>query len=157
MREEILNSPDAPDGWLAWNADGMTLALEHKDLSRKLELVQFKIGDWINRGETQFGEMYAQALDIFSHLTYGTLMNYAWVAGSIDPSLRGEVNWSIHKLVAPLPADEQEKILKYAEEDDLSVKLVDWIIKSARNDHAGAPHQTCPTCHGDGWVIAVTT
>lgn len=154
MSEEILTQPDAPDGWLAWNAAGMMLAKEHRALERKIELVQFQIGDWINEGEHEFGEMYAQALDIFSHLTYGTLMNYRWVAGSIDPSLRGEVNWSIHKLVAPLPPDEQEKILRHAEEEDLSVQIVKWVIDSARDGAADDPHETCPTCHGDGWVIA---
>ena len=150
----IIQITDAPYGWTNWKSTGATLAKEHKDLERKIELVQFKIGDWINEGEHQFGEMYAQALDIFSHLTYGTLMNYRWVAGSIDSSLRGEVNWSIHKLVAPLPPAEQEKILKYAEKDGLKVKSVEWIINSARDGAADDPHETCPTCHGEGYVIA---
>ena len=45
------------------------------------------IGDWLNEGEQQYGEMYAQALDA-TELEYGTLRTAKWICGRIELSRR---------------------------------------------------------------------
>lgn len=83
--------------------------------------VQFWIGDWVNYGESRWGEKYSQALEA-TGLQLGTLQNYAYVAQNVNASLRSEqVSWTLHKELAPLPPKEQKQWLARAADESMTV------------------------------------
>jgi hypothetical protein len=60
-------------------------------------------------------------------------MNYAWVAGKVEISLRKEIlTYKHHEVVAPLPPPEQEAWLTKAIEEDWSVHELRAAIKAAK-------------------------
>ena len=78
------------------------------------------IGDWLRFGEHVYGEKYAQAASLLG-LTPGTLQNYAYVASAVPPARRrANLPFSTHREVAALPARQQEKWLKKAEDEGLT-------------------------------------
>lgn len=84
--------------------------------------VHFWIGDWLNYGERQWGEMYTQAIDETGY-SYGTLANDKWVASRIEPSRRREnLSYAHHQEIADLMPEDQEKMLDMAEEHHLNSK-----------------------------------
>lgn len=106
-------------------------------LSRTYSNIQWCVGDWLNEGEKRYGEMYSQALD--SHIyNYGTLRNYASIAGRIPKEVRNpKLRFHQSKYVAPLEPDEQKRILDFAADKNLSgddiQELVNKVLgKSAR-------------------------
>ena len=79
--------------------------------------IQWWVGDWLNAGERNYGEMYTQALDE-TGAAYQTLRNYKWVSGNIELSLRKDnVSWTIHHVIASLPPEKQAEALQKAEEE----------------------------------------
>ncbi len=98
--------------------------------------VQFWIGDWLNYGEAEFGEMYSQALDATGY-DIKTLQNMKYVAVKVDSSRRREdVDWSSHAEVAGLDGDQQDKVLEKAAKEGLSklgVRTEVAKLKSGRN------------------------
>lgn len=84
--------------------------------------VHFWIGDWMNYGERQWGEMYAQAIDETGY-SYGTLANDKWVTACIEPSRRREsLSFAHHQEVADLMPEDQEKMLTMAVEQGMNSK-----------------------------------
>lgn len=51
--------------------------------------LQWWIGDWWHHGEHKYGERKKLAADAFGY-EFGTLMNFGYVAGSVEASLRNE-------------------------------------------------------------------
>lgn len=91
-------------------------------LQQAEKAVQFWIGDWLNYGECKYGETYAQAVEATGY-NEQSLMNYKWVAGKVELSLRKEnLSFGHHALVASLPPKQQEHLLDKASEDGLSVR-----------------------------------
>jgi len=90
---------------------------------RKAEgAVHFWIGDWVNYGEPNFGEKYTQALEE-TGFDYDTLRHDAYVASHVDLCRRRHnLSWAIHAEVAPFEPEEQEELLKKAEELRLTRK-----------------------------------
>lgn len=101
------------------------LAFDHwQRIGRQLQLadlaVQWWIGDWLNYGESRYGEKYTQAIEETGKAKK-TLMNYAYVAKAIETSRRRDVvDFSTHAEVASLKPDEQEKLLAKAAKERLS-------------------------------------
>jgi len=92
--------------------------------------VHFWIGDWMNYGERQWGEMYTQAIDETGY-SYGTLANDKWVTSRIEPSRRREsLSFAHHQEIADLMPDDQEKMLSYAEKHSLNSKAFRNMVKS---------------------------
>jgi len=92
------------------------------------------LGDWTNYGEANYGEKYSQALDS-SNFELGTLQNASYVARKVEPSLRSEVlGYAHHQLVAPLPPKLQDKMLRLAEKNNLSVSELRVHIREAQKD-----------------------
>lgn len=90
------------------------------------------IGDWLNWGELQWGEIYAQAVEI-TGLTAAQLQNYKWVAGKIDPERRRpDLPWSIHRVVASFDVPAQEKWLTEATQQGYTVAELTRQIQVAR-------------------------
>lgn len=86
------------------------------NLLRCKDSLQFWIGDWINYGEANYGEKYAQAMDIFGvegQKNYGyekkTLENFASVSKRVESSLRREkLSFGHHEVVAALESRDQD-------------------------------------------------
>ena len=88
--------------------------------------IQWWVGDWLNAGERNYGEMYAQALDETEY-SYSTLRDYKWVATSIELSLRNEnVPFWVHRTIAPLPPDRQAFAIRQAAAEK-------WTVREAKS------------------------
>lgn len=71
--------------------------------------IQWIIGDWINYGDKQYGEVYAQAVE-FTRYDYHTLANFAYVSRAFEFSRRREnLTFSHHAAVAGLMHDMPQK------------------------------------------------
>ena len=87
-----------------WSEVGRKLQSAHRSL-------MWWIGDWLNFGESKYGEKYTQALETTTY-SRQTLKDAAWVAGKIETSRRRDVlTWSHHKEVTALTIEEQEEVL----------------------------------------------
>jgi len=76
--------------------------------------VAWWIGDLLNYGEAQFGEMYTQAMDA-TGLAYQTLADAKYVARRVEFSVRTEnLSFSHHKIVAAMDQKDQTRWLKKA-------------------------------------------
>ncbi len=109
-----------------WDALGKKLAPIGKSIG-------FIIGDWINFGETAYGDKYKEAL-ASTGIAYQTLANYSYVARKVEFSLRKEnLDWYQHATVAKLktPAEKQHW-LEMAEKHNLSVRRLRKSINYGR-------------------------
>lgn len=78
------------------------------------------MGDWLRFGQERYPDRYAHAVESVG-LDYQTLRNYAWVARRFDHRRRhGRLSFQHHAEVASLPADEQERWLRLAEDEGWS-------------------------------------
>jgi hypothetical protein len=112
--------------------------------------IQFALGDWLNFGEWRYGEKYTQAI-IDTPYTYGTLRNYAYVAGKVTLSHRSDnLSFAHHQEVAKLSEDEQLQWLDKAELDCLSVRQLRETIRQHQNGNTEPKANTCPNC-GHEW------
>lgn len=69
--------------------------------------LQWVIGDWLNHGEKQYGETYAEAMSLWPESEYQTLALYKQVADAIQFTIRiVNVSWSHHREVAYLKLPE---------------------------------------------------
>jgi len=109
-----------------WDALGQKLAPIGKTIG-------FIIGDWINYGESHWGDKYEEALDR-TGLEYGTLRNYAYVARKLDLSLRNDkLGYHLHATVAKLKTDEEkEHWLKMAVRHQLGKRRLQKSINFGR-------------------------
>lgn len=100
---------------------GAALQQAEFNISRALTQLRWWIADWLNYGEHQFGDKYAQAAQILHHrYSEGTLRDMQWTG--LKVSCRHDVlSFEHHRQVAPLPSEEQEAVLSQAEEEDWSV------------------------------------
>jgi N6-adenosine-specific RNA methylase IME4 len=107
---EITGKPTVPE----WEECGTFL--------RRAEgAVQWWIGDWINYGEWAYGDKYRHATEM-TGFDYQTLRNSAWVARSIDVSLRRDnISYSIYKELAVLNAERQRYWLARVIDEGLTV------------------------------------
>jgi len=118
-----------------------------KTLGKIGRACQWWIGDWLNYGEREYGETYAQAMDE-TGLEYGTVANYAYVAKAVEPSRRREsLSFSHHSEVASMEPEEQEAWLERARYDEWPVaKLRAKIKKERAGAEGGDEPERCPTC-----------
>lgn len=104
--------------------EGMDIAewiIQGRRLGSIGRAVSWWIGDWVNYGNTRFGEKYSRAARITGY-DVQSLMNMAYVAARFSCARRREtLSWSHHAEVAGLEADAQEMWLSRAEKTRLSV------------------------------------
>lgn len=114
-------------------------------LKRMARSIQWWVGDWLAYGEAHYGEEAFQAVDRADQ----TFANWAWVCRKIEPSRRREeVGFSVHAELAPLEADEQDKLLEKA-------AVEGWTVKHTRDvlgERGGEDLVKCPECNGRGRV-----
>jgi predicted 3-demethylubiquinone-9 3-methyltransferase (glyoxalase superfamily) len=104
-------NPDAPPDFEDWDRTGVFLRYIHTG-------TQFWLGDWLNYGESHYGEKYAQAVEHTGYELH-TLQTYAWVASKVPRANRLESVPFGHYAngLAALPPDEQaEWVQKVAKE-----------------------------------------
>lgn len=89
-----------------------------------------------------------------------SLRNYAWVASRVQLSLRRDnLSYSHHELVAALEPDQQERWLRFASENRLSVEDLRMALRASRRTGEDAETSTdedccetvplaCPHCGG---------
>lgn len=86
------------------------------------QAVHFWIGDLLNYGENNWGEMYTQAIDV-TNFDYGTLANDKSVSKSVPiENRKSDLSFEHHKIVAKLEPEEQEKWLEKAVEEHMTVR-----------------------------------
>jgi hypothetical protein len=115
------------------------------------------IGDWLNYGESKYGEHYSRAAQI-TRYEVQSLMNMSYVSAHVDISRRREtISWSHHAEVAPLPPIEQDGWLDRVATEGLSVRALRRELRQARSigrlpeetdSPSGDPSDevTCPAC-----------
>jgi hypothetical protein len=93
-----------------------------KELTPIASAIGFIVGDWINYGETRYGEKYHEALRL-TGLSIETLWQYSYVARRVQIWFRNQnLDWTHHKVVAKVKdPEEQRKWLNTAEKENLSV------------------------------------
>lgn len=97
-----------------WEATGKTLQTIQG-------AVNWWIGDWLNAGETNYGDKYAQAIDLTGK-SYETINQCKWVSKQYEFIKRLiNLEWGHHLVVAVLDLDERTDILEWAIETDASV------------------------------------
>lgn len=94
------------------------------------------VGDWVNYGEEAYGRRYQDALAL-TGLEYGTLRNYAMVAGRFPVSRRRDtLSFGHHQLVTSMHPSEQERWLDQADAGRWSVKQLGDAIRAAGRSEA---------------------
>ena len=98
--------------------------------------VMWWIGDWLNFGESHYGETYSQALEITEY-DEGTLRNAKWVADQYEMSLRNDnLTWHIHRIA--IGSEDTQKALEWAENNNATVnELRDYIRDEKRLTYRG--------------------
>jgi len=92
-----------------------------RGLKRVEGALQWIIGDWLNYGESHYGEMYTQAMELWPEAEYQTLANYKWVSSKIQFSTRVEnLSWTHHRYIAALAPEDQKMWLDHAQKNDWS-------------------------------------
>jgi N6-adenosine-specific RNA methylase IME4 len=97
------------------------------------------LGDWINYGQTKFGEKYERAVQA-TGLDYGTLRNAAYTARRIPLSHRcDKLSYKHHMIVAPLPLDQQRELLREAEKKRYSTRELEQRIEDLKKSQFPTP------------------
>ena len=103
------------------------------------EGIPWALGDAINYGEPEYGEKYAQAIQV-TGLSYGRLSKLSYVARSFPYSDRIEgIPFSHYELLAPMMGENREialELLASVRELDLSKRELSIEIDKARADAA---------------------
>lgn len=99
------------------------MAFEHwerlvRSLERAEQGIQWYLGDALNYGENEYGEKFAQVIDVHKKtgIPIDTLRDYQRVACQVKPDVRtSNLSWSIHREVASLKPLKQKLVLAKAE------------------------------------------
>lgn len=101
--------------------------------------VQWWCGDAVNHGLNMFGESASQGFD------RETWRRWSWICEKVIPSVRRKaLSFTHHEVVAKLPTREQDKWLKIAEAEGLSVKELKKRIKG--DDEPEDDAELCSEC-----------
>lgn len=126
IRSVGLEMVDLPT-WQEWEAMGLQL----QGLGRS---IHWWAGDWLNIGEQEYGEAYAQAVEATGYAKQ-TLINDKYVCSRIPIERRREsLPFSHHQEVARFPAEIQDYWLDQAEEHGWSRDELRKAIKEANKE-----------------------
>lgn len=108
-----------------WDEIGRELAVTE-------QVIQWRIGDWLNYGEREYGETYQRAAAV-TLLAPKTLQNYAYVANAVEPSRRRDnLDFSTHAEVAALPPAQQDALLTQAAQSGLTTREIRQLVRMNR-------------------------
>jgi hypothetical protein len=106
---------------------------EWERIGQTLQAIQGAIlwwwGDWICYGESKYGEMYAQAIEVTGY-SIETLKKARSLSIRFPPPERTELSWSHHLAVAYLPPEERTEKLQKAIENHWSRRELQDAIKT---------------------------
>jgi hypothetical protein len=134
-------------------ATGNATVYEWRDFGKQLRqvtgAVQWLIGDWLNYGETRYGEKYKEAIEATGY-DYQTLANEKQISRRFELSRRREnLSWAHHAEVAGLRPDEMgDDLLKRAENEGWSVKELRKVVKEIKH---GADEEEEKDDTPEGW------
>jgi len=132
------------DAWRAWAAMGPTVVGNFNG-------ALWVLADWIEAGETRFGEKYAQALD-FTRLSYSRLANVTWVGRRFPYDRRHPgLSFTHHEKVAALTPDTADALLTVAEQHGLSANEMIDAVRTPR----GSSGSISPVVHVEYAIAAV--
>lgn len=95
---------------------------------------QWWIGDWLLKGENNYGEKYSQAIEETGR-SARSLANLAYVASRIPPERRlPTVGYSVSRMVAPLEPHQQSNLLAQAAEGNWTVKQMQDAVKALKGE-----------------------
>lgn len=98
----------------AWRKMAPLFRLAHDDLERKSTRIAFALGDWINFGDSKYGEKYAQAV-AETGFSEGHLADVASIARKFESSVRTELLHLQHyRTVRALPEEDRRLLLSKA-------------------------------------------
>jgi hypothetical protein len=104
--------------------------------------VAWWIGDWLNYGNSRFGQKYSRAARITGY-DVQSLMNMSYVASRFDCSRRREkLSWSHHAEVAGLAIEDQDMWLDSAEQKSMSVRGLREVVRTWRANQLRATGDT---------------
>jgi len=111
------------------------------------------LGDLLVFGGKRYGETYDAAADQ-TGLTVGTLMNLASVARKVPPENRDpNLPWRAHRVVAPLPHDEQRRWLSAARAEDWTADDLEQRLRANTADRLPTG-QNGDLDHDEHWAAA---
>lgn len=122
---------DLPERMPARRLYGLTMRVlrEYYGAGYKMQACLFALGDLMNAGLDQWGDMYDDLMSATGY-AYSTLSDAKYVCKYVPFSLRREnLSWTHHKAVAPLSHFEQAELLAMADERGLSVRDLQRIIE----------------------------
>jgi hypothetical protein len=139
------SAPDGPDvaiSAIAWNPPHELQLVEWLQHGKRLGAIgrgaAWWIGDWVNYGNTAYGEKYSRAAKVTGY-DVQSLMNMAYVASRYGISRRREgLSWSHHAALASLDMELQERWLDLAGERQLSVRGLRDELRSWRRGNKSA-------------------
>ncbi len=101
-----------------------------KGLKRVHGAIQWVIGDWLRFGERKYGEMYAQALELWPEYSYQSMADMVWVGDKFEFSERSEnLGWSMHRIAASLP--DCGEVIQKAEAEDWTCAELRKVVAEA--------------------------
>lgn len=107
-----------------WNEVG-------QQLSRCGGALQWWVGDWLNYGEKQYGEIKDSVESL--GFKYSTATTWAWVAREIEPSRRLEsLSWSHHHAAASHPDKKERRNLLATKTED-GKEVPKYTVKEIRD------------------------
>lgn len=127
--ETALTLPDLD--YDTWRSVGHALGRLHKAHN-------WWIGDWLLKGEHDFGEKFAQAA-FETGMSEEHLKNCQWVSGAYKPdSRRVKLTWTHHFYVAAIPS--RDKWLAKAEDKNWSANQLQREVKGEKEKIVKAEH-----------------
>lgn len=101
--------------------------------------VHFWIGDWLNYGESHYGETYTQAIDETGY-DYQTLANDKWISNKIPLSVRTESLGLQHaQTIASLPSEEMKYWAEEIRKGPIPVRELKQKIKERKKSLLPTP------------------
>lgn len=99
-------------------------------LGKVRDATAFALGDWFIWGESAFGELSAQAVEATGR-SKTTILEYVRVARQVPPSRRrATLPFTHHQVLAARPPEEQDRLLKLAEEKGWSVEELRGFLRA---------------------------
>lgn len=109
-----------------------------RQLADVLDSSSWWLGDWLVYGKDHYIDRYQRGIRAVG-LSYQTLRNYAWVARRFPcPRRRAGLSFQHHAELASMPAEEQDRWLERAEQQQWTTKQLRGALRAARRSRQQA-------------------
>jgi hypothetical protein len=109
---------------VSWQAPRNMTYAQWSEIGSKFQFVNgslnWWLGDWLNEGEKRYGDTYTQAIELTGN-SLENLKKYKSIATNVTKLLRSNIlSWTHHYHVAKLDSEAQDRLLRFAEQHNLS-------------------------------------